>query len=220
MISRNRPIPGQTRLYVYELQIVLDGSKPPLWRQLLVPGDATLGWLHAVIQVAMGWTNSHMHHFLTREARYCDLRHNEEGNLGPTPDRDEREAQLWRVFPRDRTQLVYEYDFGDSWRHTITRKKNYLMELSEARVPVCLGGARACPPEDCGGIWGFQEMLKALRDSKHPQHATMKEWLGRPFPVMAFDLDGINGALRRLKWPRVTGAQLRKVLMTRDRHRE
>lgn len=219
MIPRHQPIERKAGIYVHELKIVLDGSKPAIWRQVRVPADATLGWLHAVIQVAMGWTNSHLHHFLTPEARYCNPRHEEEEQLGPIPDRDEEDARVCQVFPEDGRPVVYEYDFGDSWMHKITNQKLYWMEVSEAQVPVCVDGARACPPEDSGGIWGFYEMLKALKDRRHPNHATMKSWLGGPFKATAFNMVGINTALRKLKWPRVTDAQLRKVLMDRDGYR-
>ena len=85
---------------------------------------------------------------------------------------------------------------------------------------VCLGGARACPPEDCGGIWGFANLLKDLKNPKHPDHKGMKEWIGGSFNAGAFNLAGVNFWLGKLKWPRVTEAQLRKVLMGRDDYTE
>ena len=220
MIDQIEPAAGKGTAPIYQLKIVLLGTKPPLWRRLQVPGDASLGWLHAVIQVAMGWTNSHLHHFLTSDARYADPRHSEDMGFGDEPDRDEGKATLGQVAPRERAQFGYEYDFGDSWEHEITVEKTLPGEAAAATPALCLDGARACPPEDCGGIWGYAELLKTLKNPKHPEHKTMKEWLGRPFNVEAFDVAKTNLWLRKLKWPRVTEAQLRKVLMGRDDYRE
>jgi hypothetical protein len=220
MIAQIEPTVGKGIAPTYQLQIVLLGAKPLIWRRLQVPGDANLGWLHAVIQVAMGWTNSHLHHFLTSDARYSDPRHIEDMGLGEEPDRDEEKAMLMQVAPHERVQFGYEYDFGDSWEHEITVEKILPNETAAAMTAFCLDGARACPPEDCGGIWGYAELLKTLKNPKHPEHKTMKEWLGRPFDAKAFDVAKTNLWLRKLKWPLVTEAQLRRVLMGRDVYHE
>ena len=220
MINQIEPTAGQGSAHIYQLKIVLLGSKPPIWRRLQVPGDASLGWLHAVLQVALGWTNSHLHHFLTRDARYADLRQGEDMGFGEQPDRDEAKATLAQVAPHADAQFSYEYDFGDSWEHEITVEKILPGEAATATTALCLDGARACPPEDCGGIWGYAELLKTLKNPKHPEHKTMKEWLGRPFDAAAFDVAKTNLWLRKLKWPRVTEAQLRQVLMARDDYHE
>lgn len=217
-----KPATGKDNAAIYHLKVVLLGSRPPIWRMLQVPGDANLGWLHAVLQVAMGWTNSHLHHFLTREARYSDPRLVEDEGFGGEPDRDEAGAALAQVAPEEGARFHYEYDFGDSWEHEITVAKILPPESAGAAgaAVVCLDGARACPPEDCGGIWGYAELLQALTNPKHPEHGSMKEWLGRPFDAEAFDVAETNRWLRKLKWPRVTEAQLRKVLMDRDGYHE
>jgi hypothetical protein len=220
MIAEIESTAGKRNAPVYELKIVLLGAKPPIWRRLRVPGDANLGWLHAVIQVAMGWTNSHLHHFLTRDARYADPRQNEDMGFGDEPDRDETKARLVQIAPHEGDQFGYEYDFGDSWEHEITVEKILPNEAAAATTALCLDGGCACPPEDCGGIWGYAELLKTLKNPKHPEHKTMKEWLGRPFDAKVFDVAKTNLWLRKLKWPRVTEAQLRKVLMGRDDYHE
>jgi hypothetical protein len=220
MIATTESAAGRRNAPIYELKIVLLGSKPPIWRRLQVPGDANLGWLHAVLQVAMGWTNSHLHHFLTREARYTDPRQNEDMGFGDPPDRDETKATLAQIAPRQGDQFGYEYDFGDSWGHEVTVEKVLPAEAAATTTALCLDGARACPPEDCGGIWGYAELLKTLKNPKHPEHQAMKEWLGVPFDAEAFDVAKINHWLRKLKWPRATETQLRKVLMGRDDYRE
>ena len=220
MIAQIEPAVGKGTAPIYQLQIVLLGAKPLIWRRLQVPGDANLGWLHAVIQVAMGWTNSHLHHFLTSDARYADPRHIEDTGFGGEPDQDEAKAKLVQIAPHEGAQFGHEYDFGDSWEHEITVAKILPSETAAATTALCLDGAGACPPEDCGGIWGYAELLKTLKNPKHPDYKTMKEWLGRPFDAKAFDVAKTNLWLRKLKWPRVTEAQLRKVLMGRDDYHE
>jgi hypothetical protein len=220
MIAQIEPTVGERNAPVYEFTIILLGTKRPIWRRLQVPGDANLGWLHAAIQVAMGWTNSHLHHFLTSDARYAELRHTEDMGFGEELDRDEAKARLMQVAPHTGDQFGYEYDFGDSWEHEITVEKILPNKAAAAKTALCLDGASACPPEDCGGIWGYAELLKTLKNPKHPEHKTMKEWLGRPFDAKAFDVVKTNLWLRKLKWPRVTEAQLRKVLMGRDCYHE
>jgi hypothetical protein len=220
MISHIQPTVGKANARVYQLKVVLIGSNPAIWRRLRVPGNANLGWLHAVLQVAMGWTNSHLHHFLTVDARYSDPRNNEDLALGEGPDRDEAKATLVQAVPDEGAQFGYEYDFGDSWEHEITVEKILPHDAAAATVALCLDGARACPPEDCGGVWGYANLLKILKNRKHPEHRSMMEWLGRPPDAEAFDVAKSNTWLRKLKWPRVTEAQLRKVLMGRDNYRE
>jgi Plasmid pRiA4b ORF-3-like protein len=117
--------------------------------------------------------------------------------------------------------LPFCSDLGDSWRHTVTVEKILPADASTSTIAaVCLAGSRACPPEDCGGIPGYFELLEALKDKKHPEHRSMKEWLGRPFDPEFFDVAKTNHWLKKLKWPRVTDAQLGKILMARDGHRE
>jgi hypothetical protein len=216
MIAQVDPAAAKSAAPIHQLKVVLLGSKPVIWRRLQVPGNAPLGWLHAVLQTAMGWTNSHLHHFLTEDARYTDLRFVEDAGLGGPPDRDEQKARLSEIASQEGASFGYEYDFGDSWEHEITVERILPPGFGFAEAAHCLGGARACPPEDCGGIWGYAELLRVLKNPKHPEHRSMKDWLGRPFEAGAFDPAHINRWLRKLKWPRVTEAQLRKVLMGRD----
>lgn len=220
MIAEIESAAGKRNAQVYEIKIILLGTKPSIWRRLRVPGDANLGWLHAVFQVAMGWTNSHLHHFLTSDARYADPRHTEDMGFGEEPDQDETKARLMQIVPHEGDQFGYEYDFGDSWEHEITVEKILPHAAAAATTAHCLDGNRACPPEDCGGIWGYAELIKTLKDPKHPEHKAMQEWLGRPFNADTVDVAKTNFWLRKLKWPRVTEAQLRKALMGRDDYHE
>lgn len=220
MIANVDPVAAESAAPIYQLKIVMVGSKPPIWRRLQVPGNTKLGWLHAVLQTAMGWTNSHLHHFLTRDARYSDPRYDEDPGFGPERDRDEGRAALSQVAPETGAQFDYEYDFGDSWQHEVAVETIFPPGSGSATAAHCLDGARACPPEDCGGIWGYANLLKILRNPKHPEYKGMKEWVGRAIDPEAFDKAKINFWLSKLKWPRVTEAQLRKVLLGRDNYTE
>lgn len=220
MIANIGPTTAKASVPIYHLKVVLNETKPIIWRRLQVPGNANLGWLHAVLQVAMGWTNSHLHQFRVGEVLYSDPRHNSPEFEDEPEISDEHKATLLQVVPGQKEVLAYEYDFGDSWHHLITVEKILRPEPAAAAVAECLDGARACPPEDCGGPWGYDNLLKILRNPKHEEHESMKEWLGRPFDPKAFDLEQANTYLEKLKWPRTTEGQLRKVLMARDGYHE
>lgn len=220
MIANIEPSAAKSVAPIYQLKVVLLGTKPSIWRRLQVPGHANLGWLHAVLQTAMGWTNSHLHHFLTREARYSDSRSHDDIGFGEEPDREETKAILMRIAPDKGAQFGYEYDFGDSWEHEITVEKVLPPDPAAVTIARCVDGARACPPEDCGGVWGYANLLEILKNPKHPEHGDMKAWVGGAFDAAAFDLAKINLWLRQLGWPRVTEAQLRKILMGRDDYQE
>ena len=146
-----------------------------------MPGNANLGWLHAVIQLAMGWTNSHLHQFKVGGRLFSDPRVNYAEFEGDPEILDEAKFSLRDLAPYEKDVLHYEYDFGDGWQHTIIVEKILPPEPDAATVAVCLAGKRACPPDDCGGSWGYQNLLKILRNPKHEEHNTMQEWLGRPF---------------------------------------
>ena len=178
---------------IYRLKITLLGVQPPVWRVVEVP-DCTLGELHDVIQVAMGWEQSHMHQFILNGQYY--------GCLSPddySDDfQDESGLRLSQIFVgRKKPKLVYEYDFGDSWQHEVKLEKTLEPE-PKVKYPRCVEGARACPPEDCGGPWGYAELLEALADPKHPNHKDMKEWIGGKFDPEKFSAAQVNTVMRRL----------------------
>ena len=202
MISVIETADGKALAPLYQLKVVLLGVAPPVWRRLQVPGDAKLDWLHAVLQVGIGWTNSHLHQFKVGEAFYSDTRHHAAEFEDDPEILEESTFALRQIAPREGDVFRYEYDFGDSWEHEITVEK-ILPNPAAASFALCLEGARACPPEDCGGIPGYEELRKILKNRKHPEHKSMKEWLGRPFDAAAFDREKTNLWLRKLKWPRV-----------------
>ena len=220
MISLIETTTGKGNAPICQLKVVLLGSKPSVWRRLQVPGDASLDWLHAVLQVAIGWTNSHLHQFKVGGDCYSDTRHHFAEYEGDPEILEARKFTLRQIAPRVQDAFGYEYDFGDSWEHEITVEKILPPDAVVAKTAICLDGARACPPEDCGGVWGYDNLLKILKNRKLPEHKSMKKWVGRTFDAEAFDVGKTNLWLRKLKWPRVTEAQLRKVLMGRDDYHE
>jgi hypothetical protein len=186
--------PGKT----YQLKIELEGVSPPIWRRVLVPGDISLGRLHAVIQLVMGWENAHLHQFIIDKEFYSDptFKLNEDG--GAQRVLNEKKTLLRDIATRAGKVFVYEYDFGDSWTHRIKAEKILEQEPSTGGVVQCIDGERACPPEDCGGVWGYADLLKALKSPKHPEHESTLEWVGEEFDPEAFNPEKINKALHRL----------------------
>jgi hypothetical protein len=185
MPAKKKPAPTE----VYQLKITLRGSRPPIWRRIQVRGDITLAELHDILQDVIGWTDSHLHQFIIGGMYY--------GVPDPDFDNDivnEMKAKLAHVAGRVKSKFVYEYDFGDGWDHEILVEK-ILPPEPGARNPLCLAGARNCPPEDCGGIYGYEDLLKTISDPKHPDHENMLEWLGENFDPEDFDVDEVNRSL-------------------------
>ena len=179
----------------YQLKISLVEIEAEIWRRLLVPRGVRLDRLHEIFQVAMGWTNSHLHEFRVGDTRYGEPDPEfDEGDV-----RDERSVRLFEVAPGVNDTFRYEYDFGDRWEHLVVIEKILTPEESPADLPVCLAGARACPPEDCGGVPGYENLLEALRDPEHEEHDAMLEWVGGGFDPEAFDLKRVNRLLHRMR---------------------
>ncbi len=173
---------------VYQIKVTLEGGKPPIWRRLLVPADLTLGDLHLIIQIAIGWTDSHLHQFFIGDETYGTPHPDMEWTL------DEDRVKLAQVIPGEKFKFRYEYDFGDSWSHLILVEKVLPGEPGQP-YPTCVTGKRSGPPEDCGGIWGYAEFVEAMADPKHPEHKNLKEWYNGDFDPEAFDLAEVNRML-------------------------
>ncbi len=144
---------------IYQLKITLKDIRPPIWRRIQVSGDVKLSKLHQILQVVMGWTDSHLHQFVIRGKYFCEP--NPEADFGLEKEIDEKTVRLSQVVPCASRRFSYKYDFGDGWRHEILVEKILPGERG-TRYPVCLAGKRNCPPEDCGGPWGYAELLEAL----------------------------------------------------------
>jgi hypothetical protein len=186
---------------IYALEIALTGSKPRIWRRVRVLEDASLHTLHSVLQVTMGWTNSHLYQFEIADRRFSD----------PNPDGDDetedaRRVQLRDLALREGSRFSYVYDFGDWWEHDVLVEAIAPPAVDE-KVPCCTAGERACPPEDVGGVPGYEQFLSALRNPRHPEHAALTEWAPPGFDPEAFDLAETNALLRRLQRPTRKRAQ-------------
>ena len=177
---------------LYEIKVELQRIEPPIWRVLRVPSRTSLLRLHRILQRAMGWTNSHLHLFEVDGKLY-----GETGTEWDFEVMDSRKITLEKIFSEERASFMYEYDLGDSWRHEITLLGVVDGETEEKLA--CTAGARACPPEDCGGPMGYFELLIALSDPDHEEHDAMLEWVGGKFDPNAFDVAAIDRALKRLR---------------------
>jgi hypothetical protein len=179
---------------IYQFKVVLKDSNPPIWRRVQVP-DCTLGELHQVLQAVMGWEYYHLHQFIIRGDYYGTL--GPEERLWDEEMHDEEGTSISQVVKgRRKVRFTYEYDFGDSWQHEIVLEKTLEPE-GQFNYPRCIDGERACPPEDCGGVWGYAELLEAIRDPKHVSHEEMLEWIGGRFDPEKFDLNAVNRDLGR-----------------------
>jgi hypothetical protein len=175
---------------VYELKITLLGSDPPIWRRVQVLPETTLGELNFVLQAVMGWTDSHLHQFTIREGQYSDPQFELDGA------EDEFDVTLGEVAPRARRRFEFLYDFGDGWEHDVVVERIVPCEPRK-RYPACVGGERACPPEDCGGVWGYLDFLEAIGNPDHEEHEGMLAWFGGAFDPEAFDVKAVNKQLVR-----------------------
>ncbi len=166
--SRSRG--GRGPVPVHRIKVTIAGSKPPIWRRLEVPSASSLVDLHEVLQTAFEWDGGHLWLFEVNNDTFGV------GDLG-MPSKDARMMTLGKAAPRKGLKMRYVYDFGDDWRHTIEVED---IDAAESGVtyPRCLAGRRAAPPEDCGGVWGYAELLEILADPTHPEHQDRLDWLG------------------------------------------
>ncbi len=145
------------------------------------------------IQVAMGWTNSHLHQFI-KNGTFYRLRMQDDDLWGEMDDVDYKKMKVSDLLKKEKEKIVYEYDFGDSWEHDIILEKTLPID-SSLKYPICLTGKMNCPPEDCGGVWGYSAMLEVLKDPSHEEYESYIEWLGEKFDPEYFDKNEINELL-------------------------
>lgn len=184
---------------IYQFKISLKEIKPKIWRRIQVPETYTFADLHAAIQNAMGWMGGHLHQF--------NMKHPITGrkiSIGqPHPDYDgfgleiipEDNVEINKIFVAEKNKGIYLYDFGDGWYHEVVLEKIMPAE-ADATYPRCVAGKRACPPEDCGGYYGYEELLKILADPDHDEHKERKEWMEEmgleDFDPEAFDPTSVS----------------------------
>ncbi len=176
---------------VYQLKITLAGIKPLIWRRVEID-DCSLLDLHEVIQVCMGWDSSHLWRFEVGGHQYGEEMG---GDLDFLPA---HRTKLSQLVHRGVKKFKYVYDFGDNWEHLIQIER-VLEADPTVEYPRCVKGSRSGPPEDCGGPWGYADLLEAIQNPDHPEHEEMLEWVGGDFDPEAFDLDEVNEELEHLR---------------------
>ena len=178
---------------IYQLKVTLLGTNPPIWRRILVPAGLTLAKLHNVLQITMGWDDEHMHEFRAGQRRF--------GRPEPADPfmrmsrvESERTVSLSAVLQKAGAKMIYTYDLGDSWEHSVLLEKRQEAE-PHTIYPICIDGQLTCPPEDCGGIPGYYDLLDAVADPGHPRHEELCHWIGGKFNPDEFSSDKVNRLL-------------------------
>jgi len=170
---------------IYQFKITLAGLTPPIWRRVLVSDQLTLRDLHKVIQNSFDWADYHLYSFEHLGARIDD----ENPKM--------LSKKLCKLQLGEKSKINYIYDFGDCWEHKIVLEKIVPNDGSK-NFPYCIAGKRAAPPEDCGGIWGYQDKLVILADEDHPEHMDILDGMGDDFDPDAFDIKAVNEQLKNM----------------------
>jgi hypothetical protein len=179
---------------ICQLKVTLLGSKPPIWRRIEVEMATPLPILSRILLRTMGWEGGHLFQYRVGKTFYGE----------PVGDdfvdmRDESKYRLADILPKEKSKAIFEYDFGDSWEHELVVEK-ILEPEAGVKYPCCTAGKMACPPEDSGGVWGYAELVKALKDPEHPEHETYVEWLdlesGEDFDPADFSIEDVNKRLK------------------------
>ena len=179
---------------ILSLKITLNETSPAIWRRVLVPASVKFFDLHHIIQMSMGWTNSHLFEFQVGDYKIGYTEPNE--NFDDVANASEVTLDL--LLMKEGFTFTYLYDFGDYWKHTVVIEK--ISENEAGKVyPVCTDGQLRCPSEDSGGISGFYENLEILKNPKHPEYKDTKRWLGRGYDPGKFDIDKVNKLLPKFK---------------------
>lgn len=189
---------------IYQLKITLSGSKPPIWRRVLVSSDLLLSDFHKIIQSTMGWTNSHLHQFVKGNSYYAERSPDDDfwdemSNI----DYVKKKIKISYFLKKEKDTFIYEYDFGDSWSHKIILEKTLPIDKKK-KYPICVTGKMTCPPEDCGGVWGYSNMLDILKQPKHEEYEDYIAWLGDDFDSKFFDKNEVNELLQSRNYGCIT----------------
>jgi Plasmid pRiA4b ORF-3-like protein len=197
---------------IYELKITLLHTHPPIWRRVQVPATLSLSKLHCVIQFAMGWRDAHLYNFEIQGRTYAQslcynlpplwYRLDQAERTGVSLDDDEDDDlakfKLHQVLKGEGFKFKYHYDFGDNWYHEMCLERILLRDERRALYPVCTAGQRACPPEDCGGVYGYAQLVPVLENVNHPLHERLtKQWVRKDthFDASHWDMDAANAKL-------------------------
>ncbi|MDH5720315.1 MAG: plasmid pRiA4b ORF-3 family protein [Spirochaetia bacterium] len=175
----------------YQLKITLTDVNPPIWRRFTVNPEIKFPDFHKVLQTIMGWTNTHLHQF-----RFNDLIYGYDEEELDDDIIDYRNIKLNKLIKHEKEKIIYDYDFGDGWEHAIILEKIIDNKLNQPPSPTCIDGERSCPPEDCGGPYGYEELLTALNNPKHEDHEEMLDWVGDEFNSEKYDIEYVNKMLK------------------------
>ncbi len=178
---------------ILQFKISLIDSKPLIWRRIQIVESSSFYDLHVAIQDAMGWEDYHMHQFIiytgsTKKTTQRTCIGIPDDDMGDDSNLAGWETKIVDYLGgNEKRKIIYEYDFGDSWEHLIEFEGYFDKDHSVKKYPICCDGEMACPPEDSGGTWGYYDMLDAVNDKNHPNHAETLEWLGDKFNPEVFD---------------------------------
>ncbi len=178
----------------YQIKIFLKGSQPRIWRRILVSPETPLPDFHKIIQSTMGWTNYHLHQFRKGDAIYSPKLEDDDF-WGDMDKIDYSTKKVSDLLKKEKDKIIYDYDFGDGWTHDILLEK-IIMDQEFDYLPVCIKGKNNCPPEDCGGIWGYEYLLETLNNPEAKNYEETIEWVGEDFDPEYFNKDEINDKLR------------------------
>jgi hypothetical protein len=181
-----------SRLFQFKIQ--LKNVKPSIYRTIVTPDSSSFFELHNIIQDAMGWCDCHLFQFF--KDRRSSISIPDEAFDGEVIDATK--LKINDYFKEIKDSITYEYDFGDGWEHLVTLEK-ITDNAEEINYPVCIRGKRNCPPEDCGGPWGYENFLETITNKNHPQHKEMLDWVDGEFDPEEFDIDDINDQLKDIK---------------------
>lgn len=194
---------------ILKFKITLEEIEPPIWRRFLVEDSISFESLHYIIQIIMGWTNSHMHNFQVDEKKYVEMDTKEFFSIDSmwsaireddkAEKLSEKETKLSDIITEEGKWFLYTYDFGDNWVHIIELEK-IMSKQARKKYPICIEGERACPPEDCGSVPGYENLLEILKNKKHPEYKEMKEWVGKKYDPESFSVEKVNKNLKNVDY--------------------
>ena len=180
---------------IYQIKITLKGSKPPIWRRILVESDMLLSDFHKILQTTMGWLGGHLHEFVEGNKSYRSrLDDDDFWDSSVDVDYNKKGTRIRTLLKKIGDKIIYEYDFGDGWQHTILLEE--ILPVDPEKVyPICIAGKMKCPPEDVGGIYGYEDILEVLKDPDNERYEEMIDWVGDDFDPKHFDKDEVNELL-------------------------
>lgn len=179
---------------IYQIQISLKNFKPKIWRRIQVSSSISVSDFHKIIQTTMGWTNSHLHQFIKGRS-YYSIKLEEDDFWDDGNNSDYSNMVVSDLLAIEKEKIIYEYDFGDGWQHELLLEKILPVD-GAVKYPVCLKGKMNCPPEDSGGVWGYEDLIEVLSQPDHEEYEFRLEWVGEDFDPQSFDTKEINDSLQ------------------------